>query len=550
MYGGAKGSQRAGKVLPASPGGAARALLVLWVFSWLISFGTPASATNEDLCLDGGFAPPLAGAEFLRSYRAGLHAPSRLALDGSGNLYVSDPARNQLIARTPDGRLLLRRVFPTQPHPIAVDDQTGRPLTFYVGERSSGRVTAYSADWEPLLELGQGAGEFVSANGIAVEPDTGTLYVVDSGADLVKIFAPDGTLLGSFGGHGSAAGTFDFPAAITIDPWRQEVLVADQLNYRIQIFDLDGNFICRLGNAGRSSPGCQFFCNWDRLFTTPQGIAVDADGRIYVADAAEGRVRVVDRDGTALGEIATFGQGTDRLRVPVDLVIDAHGRLFVSDSNNSRLAMYGLETFTDPEVFAPADAVFAPDPFDHQGADEFSSAIIEIPGYPLRDVVLGSITANGVALDFGSAEIGDHDGDSEPDIRVTFDRAALAATLPPEGLSSIVVEGLMAKLDLQATALITVNGGIVDGDGDGITDDIDSCLDTPAASAIDATGCAIAQLCPCSAQSDGAPWATHGDFVSCTAGEARRFSKAGIIGRAEIGGIVSAAARAQCPGDG
>jgi DNA-binding beta-propeller fold protein YncE len=548
MYGGSGGSRRARKALCAPFKGVVRKLLVLWVFSWLVSFGTPASATEHDLCLDGGTAPLLDSAQFLRSYRAGLHAPSRLALDRSGNVYASDPARNQLIARGPDGRLLLRQVFPSPANAIAVDDEAGRPLTFYVGEDSTGRVSAYSADWVFLHDFGQGAGEFVSVNDIAVDPVSGSVYVVDSGADLVKMFSADGTFLGSFGGQGSEPGEFDFPVALAIDPGRQELLVADQLNYRIQIFDLDGNFICRLGNAGRSSPGCPFFCNWDRLFTAPQGLAVDDQGRIYVADAAEGRIRVVDRDGTPLGEIAAFGEGPDRLRVPLDLVIDSHGRLFVTDSNNGRLAIYGLEVFTDPEVFAPAAAVFSPDPFDRQGTDSLFTAVIEIPGYPLRDVVLGSITANGVPAVAGSAVIGDADGDLEPDVHLTFERTALAATLPPDGPSPIDVQGQMAELDFHATAFIAVVGGIVDDDGDGVTDDVDLCLGTGPGSAIDATGCAIVQLCPCDARNDGQPWANHGDFASCRAAEALRFADAGIIGRAEIGGVVRAAARAQCPG--
>jgi len=373
--------------------------------------------------------------------------------------------------------------------------------------------------------------------------------VVDGEADLIKMFSPGGTRLGSFGGYGRAAGAFDFPAAITIDPWRREVLVADQLNFRVQIFDLDGNFICRLGDAAGSPRGSRSGIE-ARLFTVPQGIAVDLEGRIYVADAAEGRIRVVDRDGSLLGEIGGFGEGNDRLRVPLDLVIDGHGRLFVSDSNNGRLVLFGLETFTDPEAFAPANVVVTPDPFDHQGTDAVFTAVIEIPGYPLRNVVLESITANGVPLDSGSASIGDNDGDHEPDVYATFDRTALAATLPPEGPGSVVVQGLMTDLDFHATTFITVVGGTFDSDGDGITDDIDRCLGTPPGSAIDASGCTIAQLCLCGARRDGLPWATHGDFVSCTADEARRFADAGIIGRSEIGGIVSAAARAQCPEDG
>jgi len=549
MYAGASGPQRAGEGAVAHCELSRLARLAVPALCVSLSLATPVFATSHDLCAPG-FHAPLGSAEFLRSYRPGLHAPARLALDGAGNLYVSDPARNEVVVRASDGRLVHRQPFAAQPQAVAVDDSGGRPLTVYVSDSAAGRVTAYSANWEPLFELGQGAGEFLSVSDIAVEPSGGKVYVADGEADLIRIFAPGGSPLGSFGGHGAEPGAFDFPGAIAVDPVQQEVLVADQLNFRIQIFDLDGTFVCRLGDANGASPGAYLFGTRARLLTVPQGIALDSDGRIYVADVAEGRVRVVGRDGSVLGAIGGFGDGRDQLRAPLDLAIDAHGRLFVSDSNNGRLAIYGLESFTDPETHAPAEAVVTPDPFDHLGTAAFFSAIIEIQGYRLEDVVPGSITANGVPADAGSEEIGDRDADLQPDLEVTFDRDALAATLPAEGSGEIVVEGRMAELDFQAIAVIGVTGGVVDGDGDGLTDDIDRCLDTPAGSPVDSTGCAIAQLCPCGGQLDGAPWANRGDFVSCTAEAARRFVDAGLIGRAEIGGIVRAAAVAQCPREG
>jgi len=551
MYGASAAPDGAGEEICGRRHSASRILLGCITASWLALAAPPAGAADLDVCTDGGTSPALTEVEFLRSYHAGLHAPSRLALDASGNLYVADPARNQVVVRAPDGRVLDRRLFPAQPDAIAVDDGNSRPIAFYIGESAAGRVTAYASDWQPVLELGQGAGEFVSVNDIAVDPTSGAVYVADGTADLIKIYAPGGAFLGSFGGHGAEPGQFSFPAALAVDALRRELLVVDQLNFRVQIFDLDGDindsFICRLG-AATSSPSCTF-CR-TRLFSVPAGIAVDPAGRIYVADASDGRVRVVDRDGTARGQIGAFGAGKSQLRVPLDIAIDTYGRVFVSDSNNSRLAVYGIEDFADPEAYAPADAVVTPDPFDRDGTDPLFTALIEIPGYPLSGVLLESITANGVALEPGSAEIGNRDGDREPDIRATFDREALAATLPVNGQGLIEVEGMMGALNFHAPATITVIGTVVDGDGDGITDDIDRCLGTPPATAIDQTGCAIVQLCPCGARLGGQPWASHGDYVTCTTGEAGRFADAGLIGRAEIGGIVKAAARAQCPGAG
>ena len=194
--------------------------------------------------------------------------------------------------------------------------------------------------------------------------------------------------------------------------------------------------------------------------------------------------------------------------------------------------------------------VITPDPYDPFYSEAWFTALLEIPGHALSGVVPGTITANGVPASDAPPVLGDRDRDGEPDMLVTFDAFELAATLAPSGPSPVVVRGSVGGVTFDATAIVTVIGHSIDADGDGITDDVDQCLDTPAGAATDGAGCAIVQLCPCSAQFDGSPWTTHGQFVECTVAEARRFAEAGLIGRSDRGGIVSAAARAQCPGDG
>jgi len=81
----------------------------------------------------------------------------------------------------------------------------------------------------------------------------------------------------------------------------------------------------------------------------------------------------------------------------------------------------------------------------------------------------------------------------------------------------------------------------VDADGDGVFDAVDLCPGTAPLAITDATGCSIADLCPC----DG-DWKNHGAYVKCVSKTASAFAKQGLIGKAEKGAITSEAARSSC----
>lgn len=85
-----------------------------------------------------------------------------------------------------------------------------------------------------------------------------------------------------------------------------------------------------------------------------------------------------------------------------------------------------------------------------------------------------------------------------------------------------------------------------DWDGDGVVDAIDACVPTPIGSVVDANGCAIAQLCPCTHPNGGDRWKNHGGYVSCVARAAGNFVLAGLIFEAEKGVIVSDAGESDC----
>ena len=85
-----------------------------------------------------------------------------------------------------------------------------------------------------------------------------------------------------------------------------------------------------------------------------------------------------------------------------------------------------------------------------------------------------------------------------------------------------------------------------DSDGDGVSDDLDQCPNTPPGAIVDADGCSIDQLVPCEGPGSGGAWRNHGQYVSSIAHAADQFLQAGLITQAQKGAIVGQAAQSDC----
>ncbi len=84
-----------------------------------------------------------------------------------------------------------------------------------------------------------------------------------------------------------------------------------------------------------------------------------------------------------------------------------------------------------------------------------------------------------------------------------------------------------------------------DDDNDGVANSADLCA-ASVGTLVNAEGCAIAQLCPCSGPATGGSWRNHGAYVSCTARTAGAFVEAELLTPEQVGPIVSTAARNTC----
>jgi hypothetical protein len=88
--------------------------------------------------------------------------------------------------------------------------------------------------------------------------------------------------------------------------------------------------------------------------------------------------------------------------------------------------------------------------------------------------------------------------------------------------------------------------GETDADGDGVPDSLDLCPGTPAGAIVDAEGCSIDQLAPCSGPASGGAWKNHGQYVSTIARVTEAFLAQGLITVEQAEEIVALAARSQC----
>ena len=166
--------------------------------------------------------------------------------------------------------------------------------------------------------------QMISPSGIAVD-DADNIYV--SSEHKLQKFTSSGELIKCIGRtqRSSKEGEFNDPCSVTIHS--SQVYVCERDNHRVQVFDLDLNFIGSIGSHG-----------WGRgEFDHPEDVAFDIAGNMYVVEFSTDRVQVMDSSGQF---IRMFGQeGEGKLRGPTALHI-ADKYAYVSDRSNHRIAVY------------------------------------------------------------------------------------------------------------------------------------------------------------------------------------------------------------------
>ncbi len=285
-------------------------------------------------------------ANHIGTLAGGLRSPARLAVGDDGTVYVTDPFLREVHRFGADGTPLSPRwSVPEGPIGIAVDTDG----QFFVSLRDAPGVAVYDAAFTRTGLLGDANPlvAFVRPTDIDIAGDTGRIYVLDSGGDRVYGFEPDGTLALVFGSHGELHAQFQYPSALSVDEVGQRLVVADQDNFRIQVFSTSGLYLTRFGHRIKFTVGG----GEEGWIVRPLGIEVDAAGRTYVADAMMNTVRVFDTGGRELSKIIDYNLGPNALRTACDLALSPDGsRLYVVSTNTSSVEVYASPEWTSGAV--------------------------------------------------------------------------------------------------------------------------------------------------------------------------------------------------------
>lgn len=311
--------------------------------SWLkfVLLASLAIAPNAaPVAQGGGASVPLQFQGEVRDQFGGLRRPSRIAVSDEGEIYVSDTLRGVVAIFDEQGRRVGTLTGFQRPLGLAVSTFTrcngcngcGQVRAAYVGDERDGSVAVFENGQRRRL-LGSGPGEFLKPNGIAVS-STQTVYVADSEANHIKMFARDGSLIRSFGTLGWGSGQLDFPTDIVFDETRSELYVAEHNNRRISVFDPNGVWL-RWVFAPYDDQGNPV---WFRI----AGLGLGPAGSLYVVDSALSSVAIVTSDGSLLDQIG-YRQGsywTGDLKVPIDAATDGSS-LYVTSSTDHLVKVFG-----------------------------------------------------------------------------------------------------------------------------------------------------------------------------------------------------------------
>ncbi|MFN7982824.1 MAG: peptidyl-alpha-hydroxyglycine alpha-amidating lyase family protein [Vicinamibacterales bacterium] len=276
----------------------------------------------------------------------------------------------------------------------------------WVGERC-GTNSCLTSTLDPVLKFDStgklvksfGSGLVVFPHGITVDRD-GNIWIVDGndnaprpargaapapgatpaplpmgppaggskGHQVIK-FSPDGKVLMTLGKPGGAAAPDYFfqPNDVLVAP-NGDIFVGEGHgggNSRMFKFDKTGKLLTTWGKLGSAQGD----------FSQPHALAMDSQGRLFVADRSNNRVQVFDQNGKFLAETRAFGR-------PSGVYIDKNDNLFVADSESqSRDAnAYGYNPgvkrgirFGSAKTLTPAG--FIPDPSDGSGATSAAEGV-------------------------------------------------------------------------------------------------------------------------------------------------------------------------------
>jgi sugar lactone lactonase YvrE len=271
-----------------------------------------------------------------------LVEPYGMAVDSNNNLYVADQKVGAIFIFNTDTReadLIKNSVHAHFARIIglAMDDND----RLFVSDPGLRHVLVFDKTHKAEDVITEG---MVEPGSIALDRENRLLYVSDVELDQVLVYDADSLrLLRKIGTTGqkhelTTPGNFAKPTGLAIDA-DGNLYVCDTLNDRIEVFDADGKFVSTYGKNG-DGPG---------YFGRPKGIAIDSDGHVWVADGMQDRVQVFNREWQLLISFGGHGLLPGQFQGLVGIAIDKNNRVFTSEIFPGRVQRFRYVTDAEAE---------------------------------------------------------------------------------------------------------------------------------------------------------------------------------------------------------
>jgi Secretion system C-terminal sorting domain/PKD-like domain/NHL repeat len=294
---------------------------------------------------------------------AQFNAPSNVAADGAGNLYVADVSSHRIrkvviatgvvttLAGSTKGDADGTGTAAQFSSPLGiVADRAGN---LYVADQSNHRIRKIVITTGVVTTLAgstngyaDGTGmeaKFAFPQGVAIGGDN--LYVTDANNDRIRkivittgvVTTLAGSTIGTTDGTGTAA-QFSRPRGIAADG--DNLYVTDNFSHRIRKIVIATSAVTTLaGSTIGTTDGTGTAANFNR----PSGVAADGSGNLYVGDFANHLIRkiviatgvVTTLAGSTIGYVEAKGTAA-KFNFPYDLAVDG-GNLYVADQGNDRI---------------------------------------------------------------------------------------------------------------------------------------------------------------------------------------------------------------------
>ncbi len=273
-----------------------------------------------------------------------LGEPYGMAVDSKNNLYVADQKVGAIFifnTETRDAELIKNKQHAHFVRIIGLAMDDGDRL--FVSDPGLNHVLVFDANHTATDVITEGMAE---PGSLAIDRENRLLYVSDIKLDQILVYDADSLkLMRKIGttGHNhelTTPGDFAKPSGLAVDA-DGNLYVCDTLNDRIEVFDADGKFISTYGKNG-DGPG---------YFARPKGVAIDSDGHIWVADGMQDRVQVFNQQWQLLIVFGGHGLLPGQFQGIVGVTADnKNNRIFTSEIYPGRVQQFRYVTDAEAEA--------------------------------------------------------------------------------------------------------------------------------------------------------------------------------------------------------